>query len=93
MSGPADAWRQIGQSLLDYALFVLDRQVNITQWSVGAAELYSYVAADVIGRHFALLYTDDGRHAEQPRIVLQRLAAEGRYEEDGWQRRCDGSTF
>ncbi len=93
MIGPADIWPLLSRSLLDHAIVILDPQGNITQWSAGAAQLYGYASRDVVGRHVSLLHTDEGRRSGQPQVILERTQADGRYEEDGWQQRRDGSPF
>jgi PAS domain S-box-containing protein len=93
MINSAELWRLFGESLLNHAIVICDRQGIIKQWSAGAAELYGYAAADVIGRNFSVLHTDEGRHSGLPQTILQRATIDGRYEEDGWRQRRDGSTF
>jgi PAS domain S-box-containing protein len=93
MTGPADPWRLFSHSLLDHAIIFFDRQGSITRWSPGAAQLYGYAAEDVVGRHFSIFHTDEGRAQGLAQTILQRAIIDGRYEEDGWRQRRDGTVF
>ncbi len=77
----------------DYAIFVLDVSGRIRTWNPGAENIKGYTAEDVIGRHFELFYTEPARARRHPDYELEVAAREGRFEEEGWRVRKDGTLF
>jgi PAS domain S-box-containing protein len=86
-------YRQLVSSVRDYAIFMLDVSGHIRSWNLGAEHLKGYRADEVIGRHFSLFYSDADRERGHPADELRIAAQEGRYEEEGWRFRKDGSRF
>ncbi|HET8653895.1 MAG TPA: ATP-binding protein [Longimicrobiaceae bacterium] len=80
-------------SVQDYAIFALDADGHIASWNRGAEKIKGYSAAEVIGRHFSLFYTEEAREAGRPAANLRAAAAEGRVEDEGWRVRKDGARF
>jgi PAS domain S-box-containing protein len=80
-------------SVVDYAIFVLDVDGRISSWNPGAERLKGYRADEVIGRHFSIFYTDDDIEDRFPDRELAIAAAAGRFENEGWRVRKDGSRF
>jgi PAS domain S-box-containing protein len=80
-------------SIRDYAIFLLDPDGTVVTWNTGAARLKGYSAEEIIGRSFATFYPDEDRAIERPAQILETARAEGRYEEEGWRVRKDGSRF
>jgi PAS domain S-box-containing protein len=81
------------QSVLDYAIFVLDPEGHIRTWNPGAQRLKGYSRAEIVGQHFSIFYTDSDRNARLPEHELEVAAAEGRFEDEGWRVRRDGTSF
>ncbi len=79
--------------LADYAVIILDMEGGIAAWNEGARLLTQYHAADVMNRHFSLFHTPESRAAGQPDSALAEVAATGRYEEEAWRMRADGTHF
>jgi PAS domain S-box-containing protein len=77
----------------DYALFVLDPNGNILTWNTGAEAIKGYRPEEIIGRHFSVFYTRDAIERGWPTYELTIAAAEGRFEDEGWRLRKDGSRF
>jgi PAS domain S-box-containing protein len=77
----------------DYAILLLDPEGTILTWNAGAERLKGYAAGEIIGRPFSTFYTDEDRAREHPREILAKAAADGRYEEEGWRVRRDGTRF
>jgi PAS domain S-box-containing protein len=77
----------------DYALFLLDRDGRIMSWNAGAQRLKGYAAEDIIGRHFSTFYTREAIDSGWPQHELKVATAEGRFEDEGWRVRRDGSRF
>jgi PAS domain S-box-containing protein len=86
-------FRRLVTSVRDYAIFMLDTTGHILSWNTGAHRLKGYEPAEIIGRHFSTFYTEADRARDHPAHELEIAIAEGRYEEEGWRVRKDGSTF
>jgi PAS domain S-box-containing protein len=80
-------------SVQDYALLTLDPDGRIASWNTGAERLKGYRADEVLGKHFSIFYPPEERTGGKPELELDVAAREGRYEEDGWRVRKDGSRF
>jgi PAS domain S-box-containing protein len=77
----------------DYAIFLLDPAGVVATWSKGAERIKGYRADEIIGRHFSTFYTPDAVATDHPAHELEIATAEGRFEEEGWRVRKDGSQF
>jgi PAS domain S-box-containing protein len=80
-------------NLRDYAILLLDAEGTILTWNAGAERLKGYAPEEIIGRSFTTFYTDEDRERDHPRNVLAAARADGRYEEEGWRVRKDGTRF
>ena len=80
-------------SVRDYVIIMLDPAGYIASWNQGAQRIKGYDADEIIGRHFSVLYTEDATSIGHPQHELEVAAREGRFEEEGWRVRKDGSTF
>ena len=78
---------------VNYAIYMLDPTGHVTIWNRGAERLKGWKEAEIIGRDFTVFYTPDDLVADKPRRDLERASAEGRFEEDSWRTRKDGSEF
>lgn len=81
------------QSIRDYAIFRLDPEGYIRSWNEGARHLKGYSAEEIIGKHFSVFYTDQDKQDKKPERELVIAAREGKYEEEGWRVRKDGTLF
>jgi PAS domain S-box-containing protein len=90
---PDIPFRLLVQSVVDYAIFMLDSDGTVSTWNVGAERIKGYSAEDIVGRHFSNFYTPEDREAGLPAKVLETARSEGKYEGEGWRVRKDGSRF
>jgi PAS domain S-box-containing protein len=81
------------QGIRDYAIYMLDPQGNVMEWNDGAARIKGYSAGEIIGQHFSRFYTEEDRLAGLPQRALEAAVREGKYEEEGWRVRKDGTRF
>jgi PAS domain S-box-containing protein len=88
-----EIFRQWVKSVTDYALFVLDPEGYIGSWNSGAERLKGYTADEIIGRHFTIFYTAADLAAGKPADELRIAGETGRFEDEGWRVRKDGSRF
>jgi PAS domain S-box-containing protein len=86
-------FRLLVQSVVDYAIFMLDAEGFITNWNPGAERIKGYKASEIIGQHFSRFYTEEDRAAGVPARALATAAKEGKFEAEGWRVRKDGSRF
>jgi len=77
----------------DYAIFMLDCQGQVATWNSGAERLKGYSAAEIIGTHFSIFYPPEALALQHPYAVLRIALEQGRFEEEGWRVRKDGSRF
>jgi PAS domain S-box-containing protein len=80
-------------SVIDYAIYMLDPDGIIVSWNTGAERLKGYASKEILGRDFAVFYTLDAQSSGQPKNALQTAASAGRYSGDGWRVRKNGSRF
>ncbi len=81
------------ESIGDYAIFMLDTGGNVVTWSQPAQRIKGYTPGEIIGRHFSVFYTPEDLAAGKPRRALHIAATQGRFEEECWRVRKDGSRF
>jgi PAS domain S-box-containing protein len=88
-----DLYRLLVQSVRDYAIFMLDPTGVIASWNEGAQRTKGYSAEEIIGQHFSKFYPAEDVAAGKPTWELEVAVREGRFEEEGWRVRKDGSLF
>ena len=86
-------FRLLVEGVVDYALYMLDPAGVITSWNVGGQRIKGYSAEEVVGQHFSRFYSEADRASGKPDRALQTARKQGRYEEDGWRVRKDGTFF
>jgi len=80
-------------SVRDYGIFLIDQTGYIQSWNIGAERIKGYTAQEAIGKHFSIFYTEADQARNHPQHELEIAIREGRYEEEGWRVRKDGSQF
>ena len=88
-----DPFRLLVQSIVDYAIYMLDPEGNVTSWNAGAERIKGFQTDEIIGKHFSNFYTEEDRKAGVPAKVLETARREGRFEGEGWRVRKDGTRF
>jgi len=86
-------FRLLVESVKDYAIFMLDPQGRVQTWNVGAKRIKGYDAAEIIGQHFSRFYEEQDIQAGKCEMELEVAARDGRFEDDGWRVRKDGTRF
>jgi PAS domain S-box-containing protein len=93
---PADEeerFRLLVEGVKDYAILMLGPDGTIVSWSSGGERIKGYRADEVIGRHFSIFYTPEAVARRHPDHELAVAKSEGRFEEEGWRVRKDGTQF
>lgn len=80
-------------AVIDYGIYMLDLDGHVTTWNTGAERIKGYKAGEIIGRHFSLFYSEEDRIAGAPAAALATATREGKFEQEGWRIRKDGSRF
>src|SRR3954466_16004669 len=88
-----ERYRLLVESVKDYAIFLLDPQGHVLTWNAGAERIKGYRAEEIIGQHFSRFYPADAVSSGWPAHELSVAAATGRFEDEGWRVRKDGSRF
>ncbi len=88
-----DSFRLLVESVRDYAIFLLDPQGRVASWNAGARRIKGYTAEEIIGSHFSRFYPADAIARGWPEHELEVARQEGRFEDEGWRLRKDGSRF
>jgi PAS domain S-box-containing protein len=86
-------FRLMAEAVQDYAIFMLDPEGHVSTWNTGAKRIKGYKAEEIIGRHFSCFYPEEDIRAGKPARELVDAVAQGRFEDEGWRVRKDGSTF
>lgn len=86
-------FRLLVQSLTDHAIYMLDPDGLVSNWNPGAERINGYAEAEIIGHHFSKFYKREDIDAGEPARVLEVALREGRFEQEGWLVRKDGSQF
>ena len=77
----------------DYAIFLIDPNGIISTWNEGAERLKGYTSEQAVGRHFSMFYPEEDRETDKARYELDEATLTGRYEEEAWRIRRDGTRF
>jgi two-component system CheB/CheR fusion protein len=88
-----ESFQNLIQGVKDYAIFILDRHGYVKTWNEGAQRIKGYTADEIIGQHFSKFYPREDVDIHKPEYLLNRVAASGRLEDEGWRIRKDGSRF
>ena len=88
-----DAFRLLVEAVEDYAIFLLALDGTVLTWNPGAQRIKGYTAEEIVGRHFSAFYTPEDREANRPMRLLGWATEHGRFEDEGWRVRKDGSRF
>jgi PAS domain S-box-containing protein len=88
-----ERFRLLVEGVKDYGIFLLDPTGHVSTWNEGAQRIKGYLAEEIIGRHFSCFYSQEDIDAGKPEHELKATAEYGRFEDEGWRIRKDGSRF
>ncbi|MEO7222859.1 MAG: PAS domain S-box protein [Devosia sp.] len=89
----SNRYRLLVNAISDYAIFMLDAGGHVASWNPGAERFKGYKQDEIIGEHFSRFYTPEDRANGLPERALSTAATEGRFENEGWRVRKDGTRF
>jgi PAS domain S-box-containing protein len=87
------SFRLLVEGVADYAIYMLDPDGIVTNWNIGGQRIKGYLPQEIVGEHFSRFYTPADRANGKPARALKTAREQGRYEEEGWRVRKDGSFF
>ena len=86
-------YRLMVDSVSDYAIVMLSAEGNVVSWNSGAQRIKGFLAEEIVGKHFSSFYAPGVVASGKPQSDLDVAAALGRFEDEGWRVRKDGSMF
>ena len=86
-------YRLLIEAVTDYAIYMLDPTGIVSSWNPGAQRFKGYAADEIIGQHFSRFYSEEDQKSGLPAKALETAAREGKFENEGWRIRKDGTRF
>ena len=86
-------FRMLVEAITDYAIYMLDPDGTVTSWNPGAKRFKGYDESEIIGENFSRFYTEEDRKSGLPQRALETAKREGKFEQEGWRVRKDGTKF
>src|SRR5690606_6940838 len=88
-----ERYRLMVEGVKDYAIFLLSPEGNILTWNEGAKRIKGYSPSEIIGCHFSVFYTSEDLQDKKPEREIEIAIKTGKYEEEGWRVKKNGSVF
>jgi len=88
-----ERFQRFVEGVKDYAMFLLDTEGHVATWNPGAERLKGYRPEEIVGQHFSRFYPQEAIAEGRPERALRVAEREGRWEDEGWRVRKDGSRF
>lgn len=85
--------RVVSGSCRGLKCILLNPSGRVSSWNRGAQKLKGYTANEIVGRPFTPFYPAEAIAVGHPERELEAAASIGRYAEDGWRVRKDGTRF
>ncbi|MCM8731854.1 ATP-binding protein [Hephaestia sp. GCM10023244] len=86
-------FQRLVNSVTEYAIYMLDTGGYVRNWNVGAEAIKGYSEAEIVGEHFSRFYTPEDRANGVPELALATALRDGKYEDEAWRVRKDGTRF
>jgi PAS domain S-box-containing protein len=86
-------YRMLIEAVTDYAIYMLDPKGTVTSWNPGAKRFKGYDESEIVGENFSRFYTEEDRKTGLPQRALETAEREGKFEQEGWRVRKDGTQF
>ena len=88
-----ERFRLLVSEVMDYAILMLDPEGIIASWNAGAERIKGYRSDEILGKHFSCFYTTEDVESGKPAHELKVATEQGRFEDEGWRLRKDGSRL
>jgi PAS domain S-box-containing protein len=81
------------ESSTEHSMIATDLSGQILLWNEGARRLYGYEPAEIVGKHHAVLHTEEDARAGLAEEMMEHALRDGKWEGTVERRRKDGSRF
>ena len=88
-----ERYRVLVEAIADYGIYMLDPAGRVATWNPASRRMLGFEADEIIGQYLGRCYTEEDRAAGVPEQALHAAAVEGRFEEENWRVRKDGTRF
>jgi len=88
-----ERFRSLVEQVTDYGIFMMDEKGRVISWNEGAKKITGYTGDEIIGKYFSIFYPEEDILLGKPKFELKKARAEGKYEEEGWRIRKNGTRF
>jgi PAS domain S-box-containing protein len=88
-----ERFRLLVSEVTDYAILMLDPEGRVASWNAGAEHIKQYKRDEIIGQHFSCFYPPEDVEQGKPAQELKVATERGRFADEGWRVRKDGSRF
>lgn len=88
-----EGFRLLVETVQDYAIYMLDPNGIVNSWNVGAEHIKGYRTAEIVGQHFSRFFSAEDVEHSEPEMELEVAAEQGRFVNEVWRVRKDGSRF
>ncbi|TPV31438.1 PAS domain-containing sensor histidine kinase [Paucihalobacter ruber] len=89
----AEICSQIIDSLKDYSILTVDKELNINSWNSGAVKIFQYTKDEIIGKPFEIIFTEEDKKNGIPKKEIETALAEGKSKDIRWHLCKDSTTF
>jgi PAS domain S-box-containing protein len=93
LSESEERFQLMVRNVSEYAIYMLDTEGRVISWNAGAERIKGYGTSEILGLHFSRFYSDEDALRGKPQAALAAAAADGRYQDEGWRVRKDGTMF
>jgi PAS domain S-box-containing protein len=88
-----EMFRLLVENMRDYAITMLDKTGHVLTWSPAAERIKGYRTDEIIGKHFSTFYPPEDIASGKTERELEVAARDGRFEDENWRVRKDGTKF
>ena len=88
-----ERFRLLVEGVADYAIVTLGSAGDIVSWNPGAQRIFGFTSEQSIGKSSTTFYQPEDVAKDKPASDLRRALEQGRYEDEGWRMRRDGTPF
>ncbi|HLM02663.1 MAG TPA: PAS domain-containing sensor histidine kinase [Pyrinomonadaceae bacterium] len=86
-------FRQLLESVEDYAIFITNLDGVIETWNKGAEIIFGYTPEEAVGQFEAIIFTPEDRAGNVPEMEMKQARENGSAADERWHVRRDGTRF
>jgi|GEM_PF-59280 len=81
------------EEVQEYSILYLNSEGVVENWNVGAEKIKGYKAEEIVGKFFAVFYTEEDQKNKLPQKLLELAREKGKAIHEGWRARKNGNLF